>query len=49
MNTKALLLVIAMGLLTTACGVKSELARPNGVPTAKDTPDPSKPPAPIGR
>jgi hypothetical protein len=49
MKTKALLLVIALGLLTASCGVKSDLTRPDGTPTPKDTRDPSKPPYPIGR
>ena len=47
MKTKALLLVIALGLLTASCGVKSDLTRPDGTPTPKDTRDPSKPPYPM--
>jgi predicted small lipoprotein YifL len=49
MKAKIILLVVALGLTVAACGVKSDLTRPNGVPTQKDTPDPSKPPYPIGR
>jgi hypothetical protein len=49
MKHKTIFLVVALGLLVAACGVKSELSRPNGTPTPKDTPDPSKPPYPIGR
>jgi hypothetical protein len=49
MKAKTLLLVVALGLLTASCGVKSDLARPDGKATPKDTPDPSKPPYPIGR
>jgi hypothetical protein len=41
------LLLLALGL--TACGVKSDLVRPNGTPTAKTESDPSKPPTPLGR
>jgi predicted small lipoprotein YifL len=49
MKTGILLLVLALGLTVAACGVKSDLARPDGTTTPKDTPDPSKPPYPIGR
>ena len=49
MKTKALLLIVALGLLTAACGVKNELTKPDGTVTPKDTTDPSKPPYPIGR
>jgi hypothetical protein len=49
MKAKALLLIVAMSLLAASCGVKSDLNRPNGTPTPKDAPDPSKPPYPIGR
>ena len=41
------LLLLALGL--AACGVKSDLVRPNGTPTAKTQSDPSKPPVPLGR
>jgi hypothetical protein len=49
MKSKAILLIVTLGLVVAACGVKSDLTRPNGTPTPKDTPDPSKPPYPIGR
>ena len=49
MKSKAILLVIALGLLTASCGVKNDLTRPDGTVTPKDTPDPSKPPYPVGR
>ena len=49
MKTRVFLLIVALGLLTASCGVKSDLTRPDGTPTAKDTHDPSKPPYPIGR
>jgi hypothetical protein len=42
------LLVIA-ALVLAGCGVKNDLERPNGQPTAKSEKDPSKPPYPIGR
>ena len=41
------LLLLAVAL--TGCGVKSDLIRPNGTPTAKTETDPSKPPVPLGR
>ena len=43
--------VLAITLLTllAGCGVKNDLVKPNGQTTPKDTPDPSKPPYPIGR
>lgn len=43
------MLPILMILGLTACGVKSDLVKPNGQPTARDQNDPSKPPYPIGR
>jgi hypothetical protein len=49
MKAKIILLIVAIGLGVAACGVKSDLTRPDGTPTQKDTPDPSKPPYPIGR
>ena len=41
------LLLLAVTL--TACGVKSDLMKPNGTPTPKTENDPSKPPVPLGR
>ena len=49
MKTKAILLLMALSLLVTSCGVKNDLARPDGKPVPKDEPDPSKPPYPVGR
>ena len=46
---KKFLLLLALGTMLTACGVKNDLVRPNGTPTAKDQRDPSKPPTPLGR
>ena len=46
---KKLLLLVAMALMVTACGVKNDLAKPNGQSTTKDEHDPSKPPYPLGR
>ncbi len=46
---KRLLAVVALSLLAAACGVKNDLVKPNGQATPKDTPDPSKPPYPLGR
>ena len=41
--------LLMLATLLTACGVKSDLIRPNGTPTAKTETDPSKPPVPLGR
>jgi hypothetical protein len=46
---KKLLLLIALALAVTACGVKNDLVKPNGQATSKDDHDPSKPPYPLGR
>ncbi len=42
-------LFLCIGLLAASCGVKNDLSKPNGTTTPRDTPDPSKPPYPIGR
>ena len=42
-------LVMVLGILVTACGVKSDLAKPNGTTTTRTQNDPSKPPYPLGR
>ena len=44
-----LLIFVALALAVTACGVKNDLAKPNGQATSKDERDPSKPPFPLGR
>jgi hypothetical protein len=49
MRTKAILLLVALGLVLASCGVKNDLAKPNGTTTPRDEPDPSKPPYPVGR
>ena len=46
---KHVLIVVALSLLVTTCGVKNDLVKPNGQATPRDEPDPSKPPYPIGR
>jgi hypothetical protein len=46
---KPLLLLAALAVLLSACGVKNDLVKPNGQTTRKDQHDPSKPPYPIGR
>ena len=46
---KHALIIVALSLLVTACGVKNDLVKPNGQATPRDEPDPSKPPYPIGR
>jgi hypothetical protein len=43
------LIVVALSLLVTACGVKNDLVKPNGQATPRDESDPSKPPFPLGR
>jgi predicted small lipoprotein YifL len=44
-----LLLIVALGLAVSACGVKSDLMKPDGTATPKTQNDPSKPPYPLGR
>ena len=44
-----LLALIALTLMLTACGVKSDLERPDGKDTPAGQQDPSKPPQPVGR
>ena len=46
---KHVLIVAALALLVTGCGVKNDLVKPNGKSTTRDEPDPSRPPYPIGR
>jgi hypothetical protein len=46
---KKILLIALLSLMAASCGVKNELARPDGTTTSKDQPDPSRPPYPIGR
>ena len=49
MRAKAILLLVAVGLIVGGCGVKNDLARPDGKAVPRDEPDPSKPPYPVGR
>lgn len=42
-------LALALAFSLSACGVKSDLVRPDGKPTPKDQHDPSRPPNPIGQ
>jgi hypothetical protein len=46
---RQLIPVIVLALTLASCGVKNDLAKPNGQTTTKDEPDPSRPPYPIGR
>jgi hypothetical protein len=46
---KKLLLIVLLALVTNACGVKNDLEKPDGTTTPRNTPDPSKPPFPVGR
>jgi predicted small lipoprotein YifL len=45
---KAILSIVAMVLLLTACGVKNDLMKPDGTASKTDN-DPSRPPYPLGR
>ncbi len=45
----AMLAATALALSLSACGVKSDLVKPDGKPTPKDQHDPSRPPNPIGQ
>jgi predicted small lipoprotein YifL len=47
MSRFVLMLMVCMALV--ACGVKSDLTKPNGNPTPADEQDPSKPPHTIGQ
>jgi len=46
---RRVLILVALSLLVTACGVKNDLVKPNGQPSQRDEPDPSRPPFPLGR
>lgn len=46
---RKIILVVALGICVAACGVKNDLAKPDGTATPKTQNDPSKPPYPIGR
>jgi predicted small lipoprotein YifL len=46
---KKFLLIVMLSLVAASCGVKNELAKPDGTTTPKTQPDPSRPPYPIGR
>jgi predicted small lipoprotein YifL len=46
---KKLLVAVLLALTAASCGVKSDLQKPDGTTTPKNTPDPSKPPYPVGR
>ncbi len=43
------LLAILLAFGISACGVKSDLVKPDSKPTPKDQRDPSRPPNPIGQ
>ena len=46
---KRFILLTMLALSVAACGVKSDLIKPNGQSTPRDQRDPSKPPYPLGR
>ena len=43
------LVIAALMLPASGCGMKSELMLPSGKPTPRDQKDPSQPPSPISR
>jgi predicted small lipoprotein YifL len=45
----AVLAAASLAFSLSACGVKSDLVKPDGKPTPKDQRDPSRPPNPIGQ
>ncbi len=49
MKAMRFVLALAVLLTATACGVKSDLTRPDHQQPQKGEKDPSKPPSPIGR
>jgi predicted small lipoprotein YifL len=46
---KKLILLAALALAMTGCGVKNDLVKPNGQSAPRDENNPSKPPYPLGR
>jgi len=46
---KNIFLALLFALALCSCGVKSDLAKPDGTLTPKTENDPSKPPYPLGR
>ena len=46
---KKLILLAALAVALSACGVKNDLIKPNGQSTPRDESNPSKPPNPLGR
>jgi len=45
----AIIAAVSLAFSLSACGVKSDLVRPDGKPAPKDQRDPSRPPNPIGQ
>ena len=46
---RKIITIVMLALAVASCGVKNDLVKPNGQTTPKDTPDPSRPPYPVGR
>jgi len=46
---REIFLIAMLSFLAASCGVKNELAKPDGTTTSKSQNDPSRPPYPIGR
>ncbi|HEY4274427.1 MAG TPA: hypothetical protein VGM68_03005 [Rhizomicrobium sp.] len=46
---RKLILITMLSLVAASCGVKNDLAKPDGTTTSRSQPDPSRPPNPIGR
>jgi predicted small lipoprotein YifL len=46
---RKLIILTAVAIALTGCGVKNDLIKPNGQTTSRDEQNPSKPPYPLGR
>ena len=46
---RKLIILAALAVALTGCGVKNDLVKPNGQATSRDENNPSKPPYPLGR
>ena len=46
---RKLIILAALAVALTGCGVKNDLVKPNGQSTTRDDNNPSQPPSPLGR